>query len=133
MTYFDRFEEIISWQRARVLKKNIFKMTKSSPFAKDYDLVRQIRRSSGSAMDNIAEGFGRDGNPEFVQFLSVSKASACEVQSQLYQALDMEYISQNEFDSSYGLADEVIRINTSLINKLKNSDYQGPKKNRGKK
>ena len=129
MTYINRFEDIISWQKARELKKEIFKMTKVGEFAKDRDLVRQIRRSSGSAMDNIAEGYGRDGSREFIQYLSISKASATEVQSQLYQAIDQSYIDKIIFDKAYKLADEVIRMNTSFINKLKRSSYTGSKKN----
>ena len=128
MAYFTRFEDIISWQRARELKKLVFKMTATIPFASDRSLVSQIRRSSGSVMDNIAEGFGRDGAKEFRQYLSISKASANEVQSQLYQAVDQDYISTEEFNNAYEKAAEVVRINTALMNKMKTSPYQGPKK-----
>ena len=97
MATFNRFEEIVAWQKARVLCKTINDYTQKGLFSKDFKLISQIKSSSGSAMDNIAEGFERGGNKEFTQFLSISKGSVGETRSQLYRALDNEYISENEF------------------------------------
>ena len=88
MTFIRRFEDIEAWQKGRHLCKKIREVTNIGDFQRDFSLKDQIRRSSGSIMDNIAEGFGRDGNREFIQYLSCSKGSANEVQSQLYRALD---------------------------------------------
>ena len=127
MATFNRFEDIIAWQKARALCKMIHDFTLKKPFYRDFKLVSQIKGSSGSAMDNIAEGFERDGNKEFSQFLSISKGSAGETRSQLYRALDNEYISEKEFQEAYNLADEVGKLNGALINHLKQSDFKGNK------
>ena len=82
------YEDLKIWQKARKLAKDIHSTAIGGPFAKDCGLRDQINRSSGSVMDNIAEGFERDGRQEFIQFLSISKGSAGEVRSQLYRALN---------------------------------------------
>lgn len=110
MATFNRFEDIVGWQKARVLCKTINDYTHKRPFSKDFKLISQIKSSSGSAMDNIAEGFERDGNKEFSQFLSISKGSAGETRSQLYRASDNGYISEIEFQEAYNLADEVGKL-----------------------
>lgn len=97
MSTFQKFEDIIAWQKARILCQVIKKYTDKELFSKDFKLVSQIKASSGSAMDNIAEGFARGGNKEFVQFLYISKGSAGETRSQLYRALDNNYINEEEF------------------------------------
>ena len=127
MATFKRFEDIIAWQKARELCKIINGFTKKELFSRDFKLVNQIKGSSGSAMDNIAEGFERDGNKEFAQFLSISKGSAGETRSQLYRALDNELISDNEFQKAYNIADEVGKLTGSLINHLKTSELKGEK------
>ena len=127
MATFQRFEEIIAWQKARALCKMIKAYTDKELFSKDFKLVGQIRSSSGSVMDNIAEGFERGGNKEFIQFLFISKGSAGEVRSQLYRALDNGYITTDEFQKAYDLADEVSKMIRGLISHLKDSNLKGDK------
>ena len=127
MAAFNRFEDIIAWQKARILCKLINGYTQKEKFSKDFKLISQIKSSSGSAMDNIAEGFERAGNKEFSQFLSISKGSAGETRSQLYRALDNEYISEIEFQEAYNLADEVGKLTGALMNHLKSSELKGNK------
>jgi len=127
MATFQHFEDIIAWQKARVLCKMINGYTLKNSFSKDFKLISQIKSSSGSAMDNIAEGFERGGNKEFIQFLFISKGSAGETRSQLYRALDNEYITNIEFQEAYNLADEVGKLVGALMNHLKSSELKGNK------
>lgn len=127
MSMFQKFEDIIAWQKARVLCQLIKKYADKELFSKDFKLVSQIKASSGSAMDNIAEGFERGGNKEFTQFLYVAKGSAGETRSQLYRALDYEYINKEEFQEAYDLADEVGKLIRGLINYLIESELKGDK------
>lgn len=96
-----RFEDIEGWQLARELTKQVYAIAMRDSFARDFGLRDQITRASGSAMHNIAEGFDGGSNSEFVRFLRYSQRSCSEVQSQLYVALDQDYIKQDEFDSIY--------------------------------
>lgn len=127
MAAFSQFEDIIAWQKARVLCKQINGYTLKGLFAKDFKLVGQIKSSSGSAMDNIAEGFERGGNREFIQFLAISKGSVGETCSQLYRVLDNKYISKEEFQKAYNLADEVGKLTGALMKHLKSSELKGSK------
>ena len=127
MATFKKFEEIIAWQKARELNKRIGLMVDGSRFQQNYRLINQIEGSAGSIMDNIAEGFERSGNKEFVQFLYVSKGSCGEFRSQLYRARDREYINEKEFNEFYSLSMEVIVMLQKLIDYLANSDLKGPK------
>ena len=120
MATFKKFEEIVAWQKARELTKQIYEETKTGSFAKDFSLRDQIRRSSVSAMANIAEGFGRNSDREFANFLNIAIASATEVQSHLYVAIDQAYLNQTRFDSLYELAAEVIRMSKTLAQRLRN-------------
>lgn len=99
MASFNTFEEIDAWQKSRELTKQIYAMTSKGSFARDYGLKDQIRRASVSIMSNIAEGFERSGTGEFAQFLAIAKGSAGEVRSQLYVALDQNYLPKDEFRS----------------------------------
>ncbi|MDD3523570.1 MAG: four helix bundle protein [Candidatus Cloacimonetes bacterium] len=110
MSKIERFEDLIAWQKARELTKRIYEATRHGDFAKDYGLKDQIQRAAVSIMSNIAEGFERVGRAEFHQFLSVAKASCAEVRSQLYVALDAEYLTQSAFDQLQSLAEEVGKI-----------------------
>ena len=127
MAKFKQFEEIEAWKRARSLSIVIYKITSTPDFQKDFSLVNQIRRASGSIMDNIAEGYGREGNREFQQFLTVAKGSAFEVKSQLYRALDQQYILITEFEEIYIQADTICKLITGLLKYLRNSEYRGTK------
>ena len=103
---YKRFEDLPCWQKARELCQEVFKLINQGKFQKDYSLKDQIWRASGSIMDNIAEGF-EDGSPrEFIKFLAYSQRSCSEVQSQLYRSLDVNYITQEQFDRIYNLASE---------------------------
>ena len=98
MATFQKFTEIEAWQMGCELTKEVYQVTKRAPFARDFELRAQIRNASISVMSNIAEGFDRNGNAEFIQFLSIAKGSAAEVVSQLYASLDQEYVTEEEFD-----------------------------------
>ncbi len=111
----------------RELCKTIKEITTNGAFQKDYSLKDQIRRSLGSIMDNIAEGFGRGGNKEFIQYLSFSKGSAVEVQSQLYRALDYQYINQEIFDQLYESTNHIIGKINNLMKYLTSSENKGTK------
>ena len=122
-----RFEDLICWQKARQLSKDIYLFTQLSRFAADYGLVGQIRRSSGSVMDNIAEGYERDGAKELIQFLSIAKGSLGEVRSQLYRAHDQRYITDENFKAAYELATETSRIVSGFIAYVRSSGFKGTK------
>lgn len=110
MARISRFEDLIAWQKTRILTKNIYSATRVIPFARDFSLCDQIRRSSVSVMGNIAEGFDRDRPREFNQFLSTAKGSCGETRSHLYVALDAGYLSDAEFAELQDKALEVSRI-----------------------
>ena len=114
------FEQIISWKKARELNKEIYRLTKEVDFSKDFALVNQIRRASISVSSNIAEGYGRKTDKEFIYFLNVAQASCYEVKSQLYLALDIEYISKVEFEKIFSICDEISKTLHGLIKHLNN-------------
>ena len=122
-----RFEDLEIWQLARELCKIVFKATENEPFKRDFKLKNQILGSSGSVMDNIAEGFERGGNNEFFQFLSIAKGSCGETRSQLYRAFDFGYIDQQVFDEILNQAEKVSSKISSMMIYLKKSDFKGPK------
>lgn len=105
-----QFEDLIAWQKTRELTKSIYRLSDKGPFSKDFGLRDQIRRASVSTMSNLAEGFERGGRAQFHQFVVIAKGSCAEVRSQLYVALDVEYLSQKEFEEIMKLASEVSRI-----------------------
>ncbi len=105
-----RFEDLIAWQKARVLTREIYEVTRQGGFTKDYGLSGQIQRAAVSIMSNIAEGFERRGRSEFHQFLFTAKASCAEVRSQLYIAFDIGYLNKLEFDRLMAHAEEVGKI-----------------------
>jgi four helix bundle protein len=132
MATINRFEDLEVWQLARELAYEIFQTySNSEEFSRDYKLKDQINGSSGSMMDNIAEGFERSGRNEFINFLTYSKGSVGEVKSQSYRALDRKYISQEQFDRLYQKADAIGKRSGAFINYLNSSPHKGNKfKNR---
>jgi four helix bundle protein len=124
-----RFEDLEIWQLARELYKYVFRITSEEPFCFDFKLKDQIRGSSGSVSDNIAEGFERGGNKEFVQFLWIAKGSCGETRNQSYRAFDSNYISQNVLNTLLNMTDTISRKTANLIKTLKVSEYKGVKYN----
>ena len=98
MATAERFEDLVVWPEARVLRKEVSAATKEGAFARDFEMRGQIRSAALSTMNNIAEGFERGSNKEFTQFLNIAKGSNGEVRSQLYIALDQEYLAAHEFE-----------------------------------
>ncbi len=127
MATFQSFEQIEAWQRARELARKIYKVTSEGGFARDFGLKNQIRDASVSIMSNIAEGFERSGTGEFVQFLAIAKGSAGEVRSQLYVALDQEYISEATFKPLSADAQTISRMIGGLMGYLHTSGIKGTK------
>lgn len=127
MATIQRFEDLEIWQKSRELSNKIYSLTIKTNFSRDFSLRDQINSSSGSVMDNIAEGFERDGKNEFRQFLSISKDSCGEVRSQLYRAIDRKYIDQNEFNESYRLAEEIGKQISNFIAYLNKTEIKGLK------
>lgn len=127
MGTFKTFEEIDAWKKARELTQRVYEVTGHGTFARDYALRDQIRRACVSVMSNVAEGFGRGGTKEFVQFLSMALGSANEVCSQLYVALDQEYIDDPQFRMLTGLAQETSRLIGGLARYLRTSQLKGTK------
>jgi len=122
-----QFEDLEIWKQSRELCKDIYKITNYELFNKDFRFRDQIRASSGSIMDNIAEGFERNGNKEFTQFLYIAKGSCGETRSQLYRALDNNYITDKEFHIFYNKAFQISKSISNFIQYLKNSNITGHK------
>ena len=118
MGKFNSFEDILSWKKSREFNKLIYLLTAREIFKKDFDFVRQIRRASLSISSNIAEGFERNTDKEFIHFLYIAKASAGEVRSQLYLAFDLEYIEEAEFEKSISDVSEISKLISGFIKYL---------------
>ncbi len=127
MATIKSFEEIISLQKARELNKRISHYIEEGRFKHNYRLIQQIEGSAGSIMDNIAEGFERNGNKEFIQFLYIAKGSCGEFRSQLYRAKDRGYIAEQEFHELTNAAMEISSLIQKLTNYLFNSELKGSK------
>lgn len=122
-----RFEDLEVFQEARELCKEIYRMTSEEPFNSDYRFVQQIRAASGSIMDNIAEGFERNGNKEFVNFLYIAKGSCGEVRSQIIRAKDVDYINEEKATFLYNKCMTIGKQLSSLALSISNSGYAGKK------
>jgi len=114
----ERFEDIEAWQLARELTRKIYRLTRKPGFSEDYALKRQIQSAAGSSMHNIAEGYDSESNAEFLRFLRYAKRSCTEVQSELYVALDENYIMQEEFNDAYEYAGRTRAAVRGFINYL---------------
>lgn len=127
MANINNFEELKSWQKSRELCAYVFKLTNKENFKREFSLKDQIIRSSGSVMDNIAEGFDRMSPKEFRRFLFYSKGSCSEVKSQLYRAFDQNFITKEEFNKCFKLAVESNNLIGGFINYLEKCDKQKTK------
>ena len=127
MGTISRFEDLDIWKKAREFSKVVFGLTLKNGFEKDFSLKNQINASSGSVADNIAEGLEREGNKEFVNFLSIAKGSAGETRSQLYRALDRGYISEEKLQEMIILNLEISKSISGFMKYLKESEYRGNK------
>ncbi|MDR0581913.1 MAG: four helix bundle protein [Prevotellaceae bacterium] len=127
MAKIECFEDFAIWKTAREFCKDIARITNYDAFSKNFRLRDQIHASSGSIMDNIAEGFERSGNKEFIQFLYIAKGSCGEARSQLYRALDYTYINHEEFTILYQKAKELSQSIANFIKYLKQSEFTGSK------
>jgi four helix bundle protein len=119
MAMIQRFEDLLCWQKARQLTNAVYDSTDWPAFTKDFQLRNQIRDAAGSSMHNIAEGFDSGTPGEFIRFLKIARRSASETQSELYLALDRQYIDQNRLDHAYGLATETKRLINGMITHLR--------------
>ncbi len=124
---FTRFEDIKAWQLSRTFSKEIYLKFTEKPKSYFDVINNQIIRASGSVMDNIAEGYERGGNKEFLQYLWIAKASAGECRSQIYRAYDLSLITESEFEDFKSKAEEISRTIYGLIKSIKASEFKGQK------
>jgi four helix bundle protein len=127
MATWRNFEELKVWQKVRKLCQKIYDVTNRAPFSTDYRFRDQYRASSGSIMDNIAEGFERGGTKEFIQFVGYSKGSAGEVRSQTYRAFDVKHITEEEFNDIFAEVIEISKMLNGLTAYLKETEIKGIK------
>jgi four helix bundle protein len=127
MASIQRFEEIEAWRKDRELTWRIYQTTSKAGFSHDFTLKDQIKCAAISITSNIAEGFERGGNREFIQFLATAKGSASELKSQLYTASDAGYIDKKEFDELYKLAHSIVLLISGFMKYLQQSELRGRK------
>ncbi len=127
MAHYQTFEDLNIYKLAVVFCKDIWTIIIETPLNKDYKLREQINGSSGSVMDNIAEGFGRGGNKEFIMFLSYSRGSCCETKAQLTRAYHRKHITQKTYIKLTNDAKNIINQLSKFMNYLKSSDKKGSK------
>ena len=125
MATITRFEELEIWQSARAQCKEVFELYSGGSLLKDFELINQVNRSSGSVMDNIAEGFERAGNKEFIHFLLIAKGSNGEVRSQFNRMFDRKYISEQKFNELIQRNEILSKKINSFITYLKGSEKKG--------
>lgn len=127
MATITKFEDLEIWQQARKLTKEVYQISKETDLKQDFRFKEQIKAASGSVMDNIAEGFERDGNLEFRQFLSIAKGSAGETRSQIYRLFDYEYISEEKFLELKNNYENLSGKIKNFITYLNKKDFKGNK------
>ncbi len=128
MATIKRFEDIEAWKLAREMCGKLGALVDEGAFKKSFRLISQVESSSGSVMDNIAEGFERGTKGEFIQFLGYSKGSCGEFRSQLYRALDRKYLTKPQFDELYMMAVRISAMLQKLIEYLQKTDIAGTRK-----
>jgi four helix bundle protein len=127
MAKIGKFQDLEAWKMARKITNEIYSISKQDKFNRDFALCNQIRRAAISILSNIAEGFERNGDKEFLQFLSIAKASCAEVYAQLYIALDQQYIEEMQFKKIADDLEEEGRIIGGLMKYLQQSEMRGSK------
>ena len=127
MAKIEKFEDIEAWKLAREITNLIYDVSSSEKFCRDFALVNQIRCASISILSNIAEGFERSGNKEFLQFLAIAKGSCGEVRAQLYVALDQKYIDEIKFNHISGKLSEPSRLIAGFMKYLQQTEMRGSK------
>ena len=128
MATIERFEDIKAWQEARVLTKQIYLLTSTGDIARDFGLRDQLRRSAVSIVSNIAEGFGRGGDKEFIQFLYIAKGSCGELRAQLYVAHDAGYLAPQDWHQLNEQCQQISKMLSGFIHYLKSSPMRGNKR-----
>ena len=123
----ENFEDLVSYQKARLLAIHVYEITREGEFKYDSRFVQQIRAAAGSVSDNIAEGFERQGNKEFKNFLYIAKGSCGEVRSQIQRAFDVGFISIETFTQLYNEAKALSVAIANFLKSIKDSDYKGSK------
>ncbi|CAM3980971.1 Four helix bundle protein [Flavobacterium branchiophilum] len=127
MATITKFEDLEIWKEARALASEILIISKETDLKTDFKFKQQIKASSGSVMDNIAEGFERDGTIEFRQFLSIAKGSAGETRSQIYRLFDYEYITKEKFENLIYRYENLSGKIKNFITYLNKKDFKGNK------
>ena len=122
-----QFEDLVAWQKARELTRALYRYSGAGTFARDWALQNQVRRAAVSIMANIAEGFGRGGDKEFLQFLAIAKGSCGEVRSHLHVGLDQEYFTAEQHAAMVENASQVSRLISGLMKHLRQSSLRGSK------
>jgi four helix bundle protein len=127
MAHYSTYQDLDIYTLAREVSRDVWNLINNSSLGNDYKLRDQINGSSGSIMDNIAEGFGRGGNKEFINFLSYSRGSCCETEAQLQRALDRNHLSKSEYDVIFNKTQNLTDQISKFINYLKSSNRKGSK------
>lgn len=118
MTTIKNFEDLKAWQKAREVAGYVYELTRKQKFSRGFGLCHQVQAAAGSIMHNIAEGFESGYDPEFARFLKMARHSAGEVQSELYLALDADFITQEELKKAYELTTDAKKLINGMISYL---------------